>query len=71
MNLVLSMMAMRLGVRVRAPGDIFYAHTGVTIEQGREGVVQVVTHCGALVGVQWDADEKVARATAFNALEVL
>lgn len=71
MNLIEMMATMHLGLRVRAPGEIFYADAGVTIEEGRQGAVQLVTHSGALVGVQWDGDELVARATSVDSVEAV
>lgn len=70
MNLIAQLATMRLGVRVRAPISIFYAHSGIEIAEGTLGTIQIVTHAGALVGVLWDG-EKEAIATAFTSVEVL
>lgn len=86
MNALTSSLATRsLGARVRARRDIQYAYLEVatvegrfdveterfmTIEKGRTGVVQFVVGGGAIVGVQWDGDEVVARSTFLDFVEL-
>lgn len=70
MNLVVHMMAMRLGIRVRTPDGIFYAHTGLEVSAGTLGTVRAVSHAGALIDVEWDGIEGL-HTTAFNSIEAL
>ena len=70
MNLVAHLMSMRIGLRLRAPGAIFYAHTGVEIPEGTLGTVRAVSHAGALVDIEWEGFEGL-HPTAFKSVEVL
>lgn len=61
MNLIAHLMAMRLGARVRAPGGIFYADTGKSVDPDSRGTIKAVTHAGALVAVLWDGDAEAVK----------
>lgn len=62
--------SMRVGVCVRARSGIVYAAYGLEIEPGAIGVIEAVSHHGAIVGVRWGG-EREPIATMFSVLEVI
>lgn len=65
--------AFREGVRVRAAMSITYvtAPAGVVdVDVLHEGVIERVSHAGALVHVRWDGRDDVL-ATSFDSLQII
>lgn len=60
---------MTLGARVRAKESVPYA-SGFKARKGDEGTIASLVFGGAVVGVRWDRDRGVVRATPPKSLEV-
>jgi len=68
MNLIAHLMAMRPGLRVRTPGGVLYADSGLEVPEGTHGTVRAVTCAGALVDIEWDGIAGLHR-TAFDSVD--